>query len=63
MDYFLYNKPVSDKNINDDLIKSIILGKCIEEHIEAQKKENDRYNYKVNESKKRVSNKSARTKT
>ena len=63
MDYFLYNKPVSDKNINDELIKSIILGKCIEERIEADKKENDEYNYRVNEPKKRISNKSVRTKT
>jgi hypothetical protein len=63
MDYFLYNKPVSDKNINDELIKSIILGKCIEERIEAEKKENDKYNYRVNEPKKRISNKSVRTKT
>jgi|1048.fasta_scaffold246470_2 hypothetical protein len=63
MDYFLYNKPVSEKNINDELIKSIILGKSIEERIEAEKKENDEYNYRVNEPKKRISNKSVRTKT
>jgi hypothetical protein len=63
MDYFLYNKPVSEKNINDELIKSIILGKSIEERIEAEKKENDKYNYRVNEPKKRISNKSVRTKT
>ena len=63
MDYFLYNKPASEKNLNDELIKSIILGKSIEERIEAEKKENDEYNYRVNEPKKRISNKSVRTKT